>query len=331
MRVCAVTVTYGDRWHLLKQVLESVLAAPSLAEVVIVNNGAMVDLEPMAVSMDPERIRIIDLGENLGSAAGFSRGIEAALDQGCEYIWLLDDDNVPGTGALDLLTVQYELLAENTPRDKLALQSMREGREHFRQIARGDDPMRWFPIDNSYLGFHWKRAVGKLFARGGAVEGAVVESVAIPFGVYGGLFFHRSVVAEIGLPRADLFLYVDDNEFSLRLTRSGGSLFLIPQSRLADAEKSWAASESGRRTSLASRQASASAARVYYNVRNGTWFSRKYYCRSRFVYAINKWSYLVRVALGLALRGRFDRIRLMLGAVRDGERGRLGQRPEYGL
>jgi len=43
--------------------------------------------------------------ENLGSAGGWHRGIQHALDHGFDAVWLMDDDGFPDAGALGLLEV----------------------------------------------------------------------------------------------------------------------------------------------------------------------------------------------------------------------------------
>lgn len=330
MRVTVVTVTYGDRWHLLKQVLEAVLALPSVERVVLVDNGSTGEGVQKAVAMDRQKVQPVLLGENKGSAAGFGAGIRAALNAGSEYLWLLDDDNLPETDALDILTTEYNRLVADTPRDKLALHCMREGREYLRSIAYGGDPLKWYPIDNSFMGFHAVRALKKLFSGGVTLGSELVRDASIPFGMYGGLIFHRSVAEEIGLPLASLFLYADDNEYTLRITRGGGRIFLIPCSRVADIESSWGADDAAKKESAVARQAAASEAQVYYSTRNRAWFSKKYYCGNRLIFAVNKWLYFVRVSLGLLLRGQFQTVGLIRRAVSDGEHERLGRRAEFG-
>ena len=55
---------------------------------------------------------------------------------------------------------------------------------------------------------------------------------------YGGLFFHRSIIDIIGLPDTNYFLYGDDFDFSYRITKKGGKIFLVTQSVIEDLEKS---------------------------------------------------------------------------------------------
>jgi len=331
VRVTVVTVTYGDRWHLLKQVLEAVLAMPAVERVVLVDNGSTGSAVPEGVALERQKVQPILLGENKGSAGGFGAGVRAALNAGGEYLWLLDDDNVPEKEALDVLMKAYGRLVEDTPQNQLALHCMREGRGYLRGTALGDDLARWFPIDNSFAGFHFVRAAKKLLTGRSTAKGPFLDCVPIPFGMYGGLFLHRSVAEAIGLPLESLFLYADDNEYTMRITSGGGKVFLIPRSRIADIESSWGADDEGKAKSSAARRAAATEAQMYYSTRNQTWFSRKYFCTNRLVFAVNKWLYLALVSAGLLIRGKLQRVGLMLRAVSDGEHERLGRKAELGL
>lgn len=42
-------------------------------------------------------------GENLGGAGGFAYGIRAAVELGCEAVWIMDDDTLPEPDALAAL------------------------------------------------------------------------------------------------------------------------------------------------------------------------------------------------------------------------------------
>ena len=92
--VCAIVVTYGSRALLCIRAAESALEAGA-SSLVIVDNGS----DEIACSQVAEwarhraNVTIVSLDRNTGSAQGFGKGIEAGLDDGAEYIWLLDDDS----------------------------------------------------------------------------------------------------------------------------------------------------------------------------------------------------------------------------------------------
>ena len=53
------------------------------------------------VIQNQERLKVIYLDENTGSAGGYKLGLEEAYKcNECEFIWLLDDDNKPQKDSL---------------------------------------------------------------------------------------------------------------------------------------------------------------------------------------------------------------------------------------
>ena len=78
--VCAVTVTYGDRYPRLASptVIRALAAAAS--HVVVVDNGS---LAPSRLAMENDfdqdpRVTVVHLGGNLGSAVGIAQGMQRA-------------------------------------------------------------------------------------------------------------------------------------------------------------------------------------------------------------------------------------------------------------
>ena len=114
MKYFAVTVTYGDRAKYLTQVIAS-LIDQGVDTIVIVSNGS--ESNSLAQIRELTHIHsciaLLDLGENTGSANGFSKGIAYAYDHGADFIWLLDDDNKPEKGALDVLVRYWDFANPN--------------------------------------------------------------------------------------------------------------------------------------------------------------------------------------------------------------------------
>ena len=98
MKVCSVIVTYGDRFHLLKQVIEACYKE-GVDKVIVIDNASEENSKKQLKEYEKEnqdRLKVIYLEENIGSAGGYKRGLQEAYEcEECEYIWLLDDDNMP--------------------------------------------------------------------------------------------------------------------------------------------------------------------------------------------------------------------------------------------
>lgn len=344
--VCAVTVTYGNRWSLLKKTVKAAVAS-SIGRIIIVDNGSEAEsklaITQMANDFDG-LIEIVHLNENLGSAGGFKAGLEHAMTQsGFDYFWLLDDDNEANRETLPKLLKAYGEQFARSSKRHVAVQSFRP--EIFGLLATRTRPVRQW--SSTFLDFHvlflfrnlknYFTGILTAFHTDDRINSGIQQGdrvIDIPSGVYGGLFLDRSLVEKIGYPDDRLFLYIDDAEYTARIRHIGGRLFLVPASVLTDINpNAYTNLENGRISALSSIKrhfASGDVSRVYYWVRNQAYFERNLFSYKSnfnvFVYMMNK--FLVMLILcGYTLRfRRMDRLRLIWNAVREGEQGILGKR-----
>jgi len=329
-KVVVVTVTYAKRWHLLRQVLAAVFAQ-GVQSAVVVDNGSQDDIAKNAVEEFDNKVQVVSLSTNTGSANGYKLGIETAILAAAEYIWLLDDDNKPKPGALEALTTACQLLEEKYSTDCLALLSFRP--DHQADIAAGV-PLRYrFPRQDSFFGFHLADIPYKIWRR--APYGKpkppekLPELIPMNYAPYSGFFFHCSVINRIGLPDPSYVLYGDDNDFTARLTRSGGAIFLVTSSRIDDLESSWNIKERFG-NSFKGWLCGGSDFRAYYAARNQVYFESKY-VRRLWMYALNRIVYLALMLIMAVRLNRFARLKLLVRAIYDGNAGRLGINPRYPL
>ncbi len=100
--ILAVIVTYNRRELLGRCIdyLEKQSRPPDL--LVVINNGSTDDTDAM---LRDRGIRCITQ-DNVGSAGGWHRGIQVALDEGFDAVWLMDDDGFPEVAALGRLEAE---------------------------------------------------------------------------------------------------------------------------------------------------------------------------------------------------------------------------------
>ena len=99
MKVLAAIVTH-NRCTLLQRCLEHIDIQTRKPDAVLVVNNASTD---GTFRMLSDRGTTIVSQENLGSAGGWNRCIQYALDNGFDAIWLMDDDGFPDAHALAAL------------------------------------------------------------------------------------------------------------------------------------------------------------------------------------------------------------------------------------
>lgn len=324
--VVAVTVTYGKRGRYLKKVVKAALRC-GVAKVIVVTNGN--DAE--AVNPDdfnaaggvPEDKRVIlaRVPKNRGSAGGFSEGIKQALKlPDCEYLWLLDDDNEPEPASLDILLQMYQLMGGAVIETRLALVSFRPARERQHKILSGA-PREWcYAPANSCSGFHirefWELLSGARRKRKHILPSGELRSYSeLEFAPYGGLFLHKRLLIEIGLPDERFFLYHDDTEFTYRITRMGGKILLVRDSKVNDLEESWLIQQPRRRTIFARLLTEESDVRAFYAVRNSIFIGRRWRNTSDFVFLVNAGLFALLLLCFAAILWRPRRARLVLKAV----------------
>jgi GT2 family glycosyltransferase len=158
----------------------------------------------------------------------------------------------------------------------------------------------------------------------------VPKTVDLPFSTYGGLLASRELFAKIGLPKADLVLYADDAEYTLRITRSGGVLRMVTDAQLEDLEDSWHLRER-KKISFFTYLEKGSDWQVYYAIRNRVWLDRHILRRRALVYSFNKAIFLLLLNFFQLLTPVTNRRNVIREAIKDGEDARLGVNSLYPL
>ncbi len=329
--VCVVTVTYGNRKDLLLQMVEGV-HVQGVTRFVVVNNGAQWGVDGLRAIFSSLDVEVVDMGANRGSAEGFGAGIKRALDRGAEFIWLMDDDNMPHAQCLQALFDVYEQEQVATPRDSLAVLAFRP--EHQADVAAGVSEERINPRPNSFRGFHlldipfkiWRRTP---WGRPQQLD-EMPRTILVHEGPYSGLLFHRSLIHSIGLPNPDFVLYADDNEFTYRITQRGGRILLVTSARIDDLEASW--SIKGRfANSFAAQLCGIGDFRAFYGMRNGVYFDTISRKRNSVFFWINRTLYMILLFMFSCLYKKPERYRILCEAVRDGLACRLGFHTRFPL
>jgi GT2 family glycosyltransferase len=321
-KTTVVTVTYGNRLSYLQQLIERALSFTEISEVVVVSNAAVSPLDQLTVRW-PGQVRLIELSENTGSANGYAVGLKAALDAGADHIWLMDDDNAPTKAAVSILHRELARLAGLLGADRVAVLGYRATQQA--DIAQGI-PARYIRQPrSSYFGFHIAHLPYKLWRRLPWTKrsGKPPTSISLPFAPYGGMLAHRSLYERIGLPLKELVLYVDDTEYTRRITASGGRLFLFTEAVIEELEQSWNTKQRTRNiyeTFLLGE----SDFRAYYTARNQAWFDKNIWASSPRLHRLNRAVFLTLLRLVARLGHSRERLALIEQAIHDGENGALG-------
>jgi hypothetical protein len=160
-------------------------------------------------------VGFLQTGENLGYTGGNNRGIHRAMDEGAEFVLVLNHDTWMDPGALDSLV---ETASADARVAAVAPTVVRMDDPESLWYAGGAfDPMR-------ALGVHWN----------GNGRGPSAAAAARPVTFFSGcaVLLRADALREVGAFEESYFLYVEDAELSVRLARAGWRLLHDPRARV---------------------------------------------------------------------------------------------------
>ena len=203
MKVLAVVVTH-NRCELLSRCLDHLLMQTRAPDaILVVNNGSTDGTVPMLVQRNVPFLT----QENVGSAGGWHRGIQHALEHGFDAAWLMDDDGYPDAGALAAL--------EGALIPSVACASS--------VVVREDDPTRFvfsFPLLDANglpLLFSCPRKIPTL-----RELKQLANDGLYPFAhFFNGALISMDAVRNVGNVNRDFFIFGDEVDYFFRLRTFG--------------------------------------------------------------------------------------------------------------
>jgi rhamnopyranosyl-N-acetylglucosaminyl-diphospho-decaprenol beta-1,3/1,4-galactofuranosyltransferase len=282
LRVAAVVVTHNRREVLAETLRAACIQTRPSDRIYVVDNASDDGTGELLRTEFPE-VTHQRIADNLG-AGGRARGIEAAWSDGFDAFWLVDDDSAPHADALETL-----LAAAERGSDRIGMVGCQGGVIRFGLIRHLDDRSR--------LERH--RVADDLFA--------------VDFALLDGSLVLRRTVEQIGVPRVDYFIMMEDVEYPLRAQRAGFEVLIVGRDLMSRAHLG---------STAATRQW-----RSYYQSRNHLRMALDFRSPSLlFGCALRQARFVVA---GLSARDqRWLRIKLRLRGLWDGLRGRMGRRVE---
>jgi GT2 family glycosyltransferase len=244
--VVAVVVTYNRRALLLES-LGALAAQVRPADAVVVIDNASSDGSGDAVAAEHPDVRLVRLADNTGGAGGFAAGMEIALADGADLIWLMDDDTVPGPGALDELVAAHRKYPGPPPAVVASRVVWTDDRAHPMNTPRRKPFVRRAELTPA-------DAVGCVPIRSASFVSVLIDAAA---------------ARRFGTPVADYFLWNDDFEYTTRLIRHAPGL-LCPASTVVHKTKTFGGADAD------------PGERFFYEVRNKVWTLTRSRCLNPF-------------------------------------------------
>lgn len=196
--IAAVVVTF-NRKELLRENIESLLNQSfSQFDIMIIDNASTDGTYEYIADLAKNhgKVKYYNTGKNLGGAGGFSLGIKKACEKGYEKVWIMDDDTIPQTTALEELLKADRLVEGN-----------------FGFLA---STVLW--TDNSWNKMNLLRTDSwHAFENNNLVEKGIVP---INRASFVSLLINAEAVYDVGLPIKEFFIWSDDQEYTDRLSKN---------------------------------------------------------------------------------------------------------------
>lgn len=192
MEVIAVVVT-RNRLELLKEALLRLKAqSVVLKKIVVIDNASddgTVEFLKSNITLD---LDCIFNSTNEGGAGGFYKGIQRAYEIGCDAVWIMDDDTHPTETALEELISDYRYLKSKGAKIGFITSNalFKDNKPCLMNIS---NPER---VWNEHISHGLVRVTHCSFV-----------SMMIP----------TQVIADLGLPVKEFFIWGDDGEYSTRI------------------------------------------------------------------------------------------------------------------
>jgi GT2 family glycosyltransferase len=202
--VYAVVYTF-NRKELVAQCLASVQAQTVSPErIILIDNGSSDGTRDYLAErgiLDDPRLEYVRLEKNTGAAGGLRAGISHAFRRGCAWAWVMDDDVICEPGTLQGLKDAFEANFRDMSEVGFLVSRLIGGDGRANNVPHIDDRRDEHDVCNDWTEF---------LARGLVkVRIATLTSVLLP----------RTTLLEFGAPRSDFFIWGEDTDYTLRITK----------------------------------------------------------------------------------------------------------------
>ena len=196
--ILTLIVTYNGG----KTICETIKAAKT-KPILIIDNASTDDTISAISTLSDTGIEIISMPENVGVAKAYNIGIQHALQQGRDWLFILDQDSACSTDCLELLDETAEYLTEKGEKTVAVCPTVKSSN---------------FP-DIIHHPYHWNNWNFEPIPDNG------IQLVPIDSTITSGTLYSVKALNSVGGFREKYFIDFVDHECHLRLRKAGWSLW----------------------------------------------------------------------------------------------------------
>ncbi|MBC4019372.1 glycosyltransferase [Siccirubricoccus deserti] len=198
--ICAVVLTYNRR-DLLNGCLKAISSQTHQCNrIIVIDNASEDGTSELLHAQWKGRVDAHFLPENVGAAGGFAIGMHLGCQTGMDYIWVMDDDVVPEADALARLLAAVDLLADRNIVAPFVISTARSPAGQLTNVPEIDKRRNALSYEN------WPDLLEHSIV---PITRATFVAILLP----------RGTIQRYGLPIPEMYIWGEDSEFTLRITR----------------------------------------------------------------------------------------------------------------
>lgn len=214
MNLVAVVVTY-NRKILLKECIDSILNQTTpITELIIIDNNSTDGTYEMLEKekyLDNSIICYKKLEKNIGGAGGFHEGIKEAIRHHADWVWIMDDDTIPNKDCLEKILIAREKIKDKNKNISFFASSIYGENGEYMNVPTVDTSVEKNGYQNWYEFLNYKM-------------------VKINIATFVSLLINSEAIKKVGLPCKQYFIWGDDTEYTMRLTKYYGPAYMVGDS-----------------------------------------------------------------------------------------------------
>ena len=211
MKINVVVVTY-NRKKLLEECLNAILSQTyKINKLILVDNNSNDGTFEMLNEnkyLNNELIIYKKLDKNIGGAGGFYEGMKESLNYPSDWVWIMDDDTIPTKNCLEELVNSIKEIKGNI---SFVASSIYGANGEFMNVPSIDCRKS----DSGYPSWYEYLSKGIV-----SIERATFVSLLI----------NNDAILKNGLPMKNYFIWGDDSEYTMRITKFYGKAYLVGNS-----------------------------------------------------------------------------------------------------
>lgn len=208
--IASVTTAYNSAQELVRHIEALLQQERPLQEIIVVDNASTDETSSLVAARYPH-VTLLRMAENRGTGGALATGLAyAALEKKHDWIWMFDQDSVPGPDALKLILDEAQRFdSESSKIGVLATLPVNPN------------------MEVSSTPWLWRNRFVKPPAE--SLNSPILYADMV---ITSGSMVRRELIEKIGLPRSDFFIDFVDYEYCLRARSYGYKIVVITGAKL---------------------------------------------------------------------------------------------------